>query len=420
MTVGVPSLRRSTGLAVHREAFMKLKFLAILALAAVGVGAAYVAVGGLPANAAATTQYLTGAVTTGDVTDDVAATGTVAATTSYGLAFGTLAHLAGATAATGAGGSTTWTVTDLKAKVGDTVKEGAVLAKADTTDLDRQLADATATLNSAKIQLTIAQEGLDAATTTDTKRKARMSLYNVETQVSNARNARLDLLHQIQRATLTAPIDGLVTSVAIVKGLDAPSGDAIVIESTTLQVTADVVESDLAAMKVGQAASVSIGAVDADVTGKVTAIAPTTTGNTTGDVVSYAVTVSLDKPPATVRVGMTADVTITIDSATNVLTVPASALRGTAGDYAVLVMGADGTPTAKPVEVGLVTNTTAEIKSGLTAGEAVVTGVNTPQTGTAATPGGGGLGGGFGIPGGGGGIRRQNGGGNGGGGGTGN
>ena len=31
------------------------------------------------------------------------------------------------------------------------------------------------------------------------------------------------------------------------------------------------------------------------------------------------------------------------------------------------------------------TNTTAEIKSGLTEGQAVVTGVNTPQTGTATT-----------------------------------
>ena len=46
---------------------MKLKILAIVALAAVGVGAAFVAVGGLPASAASTTQYLTGAATTGDV-----------------------------------------------------------------------------------------------------------------------------------------------------------------------------------------------------------------------------------------------------------------------------------------------------------------------------------------------------------------
>ena len=93
---------------------------------------------------------------------------------------------------------------------------------------------------------------------------------------------------------------------------------------------------------------------------------------------------------------MTADVTITIDSATNVLTVPAAALRGSTGNYSVLVLGADGTPTAQPVEVGLITNTTAEIKSGLTDGQQVVTGVNTAQTGSPTT-----VTGGFGVPGGG-------------------
>ena len=40
------------------------------------------------------------------------------------------------------------------------------------------------------------------------------------------------------------------------------------------------------------------------------------------------------------------------------------------------------------------TNTTAEIKSGLSAGQEVVTGVNTPATGTTTTTGG--FGGGFG------------------------
>ena len=80
--------------------------------------------------------------------------------------------------------------------------------------------------------------------------------------------------------------------------------------------------------------------------------------------------------------------TITIDSATNVLTVPAAALRGTAGNYSVLVLGATASRPPSPVEVGLVTNTTAEIKSGLTEGQAVVTGVNTPQTATPTTTGG--------------------------------
>ena len=371
---------------------MKLKILAIVALGVVGVGAAFVALGGLPASASSTTQYLTGAVTTGNVTNDVAATGTMATTASYGLSFGSPAHVAGATTSTG---STTSTVKTVKVAVGDAVTKGQVLATADTTDLERQLADATATLGSAKIQLSNANDALDAATTTAATRQARMSVYSAETQVSNARKARLDLMHQIAFATLTAPIDGVVTTVNVVAGLDAPSGDAIVIDSTALQVTADVAESDVASMSIGQLATVTVSAVSAELTGKVTAIAPTaTSGSTNGSVVSYPVTISVTGAPKTVRPGMTASITITIDSASNVLTVPSAALRGTAGNYSVLVMNPTGEPTAQAVQVGLVTNTTAEIKSGLTEGQQVVTGVNTAQTGTPTT--GNGLGGGFG------------------------
>ena len=74
---------------------MKLKILAVVVLGAVGVGAAVYAMGGISANAAAATRYLTSAATTGDVTDEVAATGSVAATTTYGLAFGAAPHLSG-------------------------------------------------------------------------------------------------------------------------------------------------------------------------------------------------------------------------------------------------------------------------------------------------------------------------------------
>jgi macrolide-specific efflux system membrane fusion protein len=375
---------------------MKLKILAIVALGVVGVGAAFVALGGLPASAASTTRYLTGAVTTGDVTDQVAATGSVAASASYGVSFGAPAHLAGAT--TAASGSTTWRVTSLKVKPGDTVKKGAVLATADTADLKRQLTDADTALTTSKIQLAIAKTDRSNAATTAAIRQTRIGVYNAQTQVATAQKARDDLLDQIKLATLTAPIDGMVTTVNIVNGLEAPSGDAVVIDAPTFQITTDVVESDLASMAVGQTAAVSISAVDAAVDGKVTAIAPTAAGNTTGGVVSYAVTVALANAPAAVRAGMTADVTITIDSATGVMTIPAAALRGTTGAYTVLILGADGTPTAQPVEVGLVTNTTAEIKSGLTLGQEVVTGVSTPQTGTTTVAGGGGFGGGFGVP----------------------
>ena len=72
-----------------------------------------------------------------------------------------------------------------------------------------------------------------------------MNLYNAQNQVSQAAQTRNGLLAQLARATLKAPIDGVVTTVNIGKGLAVPSGDAIVIESSDLQVTTDVVESDL-------------------------------------------------------------------------------------------------------------------------------------------------------------------------------
>ncbi len=371
---------------------MKRKILAIVVLGVIGVGAAFVAVGGLPASAATTSQYRTSAAATGDVVDDVAATGTVAANASYGVAFGVPAHLAGA-ASTGTG---TWTVKTVDVSVGDSVKQGDPLATADTADLKRQLADANLSYDSAKLQLKTARRTLADASTTDARRQAKIGVYGARSQLSSQRSAVDDLKEQIRYATLTAPVDGTVTSVAIDEGLTAPSGDAMVIDTSALEVTADVVESDLASMAAGQTATISISAVDADVTGTVTSIAPTTTGSTTGGVVSYPVTVSLDDAPTTVRAGMTADITITIDSATNVLTVPSTALRGQNGVYTVLILGLDGQPTSQGVEVGLIASDLAEVKSGLTEGQEVVTGVANAQTGTATTDGfgGGGLGGG--------------------------
>lgn len=363
---------------------MKLKVLAIVVLGAVGLGAAFIAIGGLPASAATQSQYLTSAAATGDVVDDVAATGIVAASGSYGAAFGVQDHLAGTTT----GSSGTWTVASVDVAVGDTVKVGDVLATADISDLRRQLAEAATSYDSALLQRKIARKALSDADTTAAKRQARINLYGARNQVSSQRASVDDLKAQIGSATLTAPVDGTVTGVNVVEGLVAPSGDAVVIDTTALEVTADVVESDLASMAIGQTATVSISAVDVDVTGTVTAIAPTTTGSTTGGVVSYPVTVSLDDVPAAVRPGMTADITITIDSAKNVLAVPSTALRGGNGAYTVLVLGADGEPSAQSVEVGLIASDLAEITSGLTEGQQVVTGVANAQTGTSTNGGG--------------------------------
>jgi macrolide-specific efflux system membrane fusion protein len=394
---------------------MKTKIVAVLVLAAVGVGAIYVSLGGLSSQAAATTQYLTATATTGDVTDDVAATGTLESSARYGLVFGTGPYLVTDTS-TAPQVSATYPVTKVDVKVGDTVKKGQLVATADTTDLERQLASAENSLKSARVGLNAANATRTTANDSgnaDQIRQAKIGQLNAQNQLATAQQSVRDLQTQIAGATLKAPVDGLVTEVDIQAGFDAPSGNAIVIDGSAFQITTDVVESDLANLAVGQPAAITITALGADVTGKVSSISPVaTSSNSNGSsVVSYPVTVTLDSVPPKALSGMTANVTITIASATNVLTVPAEALRGSEGDYRVLTLDANGQPVSTPVTVGLVTNTTAEIKSGIDAGTAVVTGTSASRTGTTTT-GGGGFGG-FGVGGGGGPVFRQ--GGNGGG-----
>jgi macrolide-specific efflux system membrane fusion protein len=381
---------------------MKLKILAIVLLLVIGGGALAATLGVFPTGAAAATTYLTGTAATADVRDDVAATGTIAASTTWSLAFGlatTTGELPAPTADSG-----TWHVSDVTVKVGDTVTKNQVLATATNPDLAASDIAATNDRTAARLQLASAQDAYDAATTTDALRQTRSALLNATNAAAAADAKVADIRAEKARNKLIAPAAGIVTAVSITTGADAGSGAAITIDSTDYEVTASVVETDVAKMQVGQAATVAVGAVGATVDGTVSAIAPAATASTSsGSVVSYAVTVALTSPPATLRPGMTADVTITTASADGVLAVPAAAVRGVAGNYSVLVLTAAGTPQAQPVTVGLMTSSLVEIKTGLNAGDVVVTGTSSTQrttTGTGAgglaIPGGGGGGGGAG------------------------
>ncbi len=374
---------------------MKLKLAAVVVLGAIGAGAVFYAMGGTGTNVATATEYLTSPATTGDVSDEIAATGTLEAATRTGVAFGADPWLV-TDEATPPEATATYPVIDVLVEVGDSVAEGDTLATADTAALERDLARAKRELLSAEVSMRAADDELDDAETTAAMRQAKISRYNALNQVDQAEGAVEDLEAQIEAATLVAPVAGLVTEVALVAGSNAPSGAAVVIDASTFQVTTDVVESDLVDVKVGQTASIAISAVDAELTGTVTAVAPIAGSDSGSGVVAFPVTVTLTDAPSTVRSGMSAEVTITIASATDVLTIPSAALNGTEGDYSVMTLGADGTPVRTAVEVGLVTNTLAEITSGLTEGTAVVTGTASDLVGTNATTGG--------FPGGGGGV----------------
>jgi RND family efflux transporter MFP subunit len=384
---------------------MRLKLVAIVLLLVVGGAALVVTLGGFPRNAAAATTYLTATAEIADVRDDVAATGSIASATSWNLAFGT-APTTGTASDSSSSGQTdsgTWTVRDVAVKVGDSVTKGQVLATATNADLAAKITAATndwtvASLNEDQAHTTYDDASGDAAI-----RQARIAWLNARNQLAAAHQTLIDLKAAAALRALVAPAAGLVTAVDIAAGADAPSGAAITLASTDYQVTASVVESDISTMRLQQSATVTVAAIGATLEGTVSAIAPTADDSSSGGgngVVSYPVTVTLKSPPAALRAGMTAQVTITTASAPGVLAVPAAAIRGVDGSYSVLVMTAAGTPEARPVTVGLMTSSLVEIQSGLSAGDVVVTGTSSAQrtTNGFGNPNGGGT---FVVPGGG-------------------
>jgi RND family efflux transporter MFP subunit len=350
-------------------------------------------------------QYLTAQVTRTTVTSDIAANGTVAPVTRYGLVFGQAAAILGASSSSsstssgsGSGGSSTsWPVRTVTVKPGDAVKKGQTLATADTAAIDAQISQATYTLASAQVQLEQAASNLAAATTDQAIWQAKSQYYTAKNAVASATQSKANLAAEKALATITAPADGIIEAVNVVAGTDAPTTDAIILDAGGLQAVISVTETDLPNVKLGQAATVGINAIDATASGTVTAVSPTAAGGNSS-VVTYAVTVGLTSTPAAARSGMSVSVSITIAQATDAVAVPSIALLGQTGSYSVRVMDSSGAVTDVPVQVGLITSTLTQVTSGVSVGDRVVVGVSNASTGTTAngTGGFGGLGGGFG------------------------
>jgi multidrug efflux pump subunit AcrA (membrane-fusion protein) len=155
-------------------------------------------------------------------------------------------------------------------------------------------------------------------------------------------------------------------------------------------------------MAVGETATATLPALPStDVTGMVSAVAPTST--VVSNVVTYDVTIALQNPPSTVKVGMTADVSVVVQTVSNTLELPSAAIT-TTGPISTVTVVANGNKKVTTVTTGVVGDSTTQILSGLKVGQVVaepVASVSASTTGTGTTGGLGGLTGGGGFGGGG-------------------
>ncbi|MGE5602474.1 MAG: efflux RND transporter periplasmic adaptor subunit [Nitrososphaerales archaeon] len=239
-----------------------------------------------------------------------------------------------------------------------------------------ELAAAEATLTQAQINLDTLLAGSDA----NTLAIAQGNVDSAQIAVDQAR------LKQAQ-AQVVAPFDGTVTAINVKVGQTASGTAFTIADLNSLEVVVSMSEVDVNQVKTGQSAEVTLDAVpDLTLKGTVTAVSPS--GTQSSGVVSYPVTVTLDKASDSVKTGMTANLTILTDQADNVLIVPSKAIKTINRQKMVIVLR-NGQQVQMPVQTGLTANSMTEITSGLQEGDVVlVSGTSTTTTSSTVQAGG--------------------------------
>lgn len=233
-------------------------------------------------------------------------------------------------------------------------------------------------LETARQELAVAREELEAGAKTLqlTRRNFEAGLEEERAEVAAARAALRIAEVELSYATLRAPISGIIASVStqegetVAVGLSAPTFVTI-IDLDRLQVETYVDEVDIGKISLGQKAVFAVEAFPSvDIEGEVIGIYPKAILRE--NVVFYNVVVaSSEPPPVVLRPEMTANVSILLEPREDVLMVPATAVRKSAGTNFVYVL-VNGKPVRREVRVGWRQGRLIEITEGLQAGEVVL------------------------------------------------
>ena len=201
------------------------------------------------------------------------------------------------------------------------------------------------------------------------------NLQSAQVSVDNANNAIATATTNLDSAILTAPAAGIVASIAnqvgeYVTGGNTNSAFMVLTNTQSLVLHGTIGESDIAKLKLGQVANLTIDALTGQrMTGKVTSLDPVAT--ISQGVPVYGIDIAIDVPGQGVKAGMTASAAVILASKQNVLTVPNTTIRTINGQRGVQVLR-DGEVVDTVATFGLANDTVTEVVSGLAEGDVVV------------------------------------------------
>jgi RND family efflux transporter MFP subunit len=177
---------------------------------------------------------------------------------------------------------------------------------------------------------------------------------------------------QAGRLTVAAPLAGTVTALLSATGspVDPATPVAVVADLDHLAVDVDLSEFDVARVRSGQAAVVSVDALG----GRRypgTVVFEALSGVENGGLVTFPVRIRLPRV-AGVKPGMNVSVRIIVARRRSVVHVPLEAVSQDGEVATVTLAGAGGARSIRTVRLGLADNKIVEIRSGLEAGERVL------------------------------------------------
>jgi HlyD family secretion protein len=360
----------------------------------------------------------------GDVTQTVTATGTLSAVTTVKV-----------------GSVVSGIVAVLHADFNKQVKKGEILAELDPTPFQAKVDQGLAALEKAKVdarntEISLRRQKALFAEKLTPEADLDQAQANYDSAVAAVQQAKATLEQaqtDLKNSKIVAPIDGVVVDrqydvgQSVAASFQAPTIFTIAQDLTKMQVSADVSESDIGMCRVGQTVHFTVDAYpDQTFRGTIAQIRLNATVNQ--NVVTYPVIIEVANPELTLRPNMTANVTIDVAVARDVLRVPNAALRwrpeesntgaspeeqaartvgqkgpaaaarqlgrtsgsrGRRAGQTVYTIGAGGLGSPAPVEIraGVTDNRYTQIVSGdLKAGDTVIVGLVTAKAGTGSSP----------------------------------
>ena len=267
----------------------------------------------------------------------------------YRFAAVTRGNLASTVSATGAlsavktvqvGTQVSGQVSAIYADFNQKVKKGQLLARIDPTLQQQAVQDAQAGVERVQSQYTMSKDEYDREKTLFDSKVITASEFNTaqsnyEVAKANLKSAQIALDKARQNLAYTniyAPIDGVIVARTVDVGqtvaasLSAPELFLIANDLSQMQILANVDESDIGSIAVGQPVTFSVQAYpNRTFTGTVEQVRLQST--TQDNVVNYTTVISVANLDGKLLPGMTATVQFLTGSAKNVLLVPNAALR---------------------------------------------------------------------------------------------